>query len=330
MFKAILIDKADGADRVALADLEEDQLPDGDVTVRVAWSTLNYKDALAITGRGPVVRKFPMVPGIDFSGVVESSSAAAYKPGDKVVLNGWGVGEQHWGGLAGLARVKSDWLVPLQPPFDLRDAMAIGTAGYTAMLCVMALERNGVTPDKGEVLVTGAAGGVGSIAVALLAKLGYAVVAMTGRPSEAAFLKTLGAVEVIERGPYTEAGKPLSRERWAGAIDVAGGHVLANVCAATRYGGAVAACGLAGGMQFPATVAPFILRGITLAGVDSVMCPRERRLEAWRRLGEDLDPAKLAGLTEEVGLADLIDVSGRLVDGRVRGRVVVPIAPDLG
>ncbi|MBR0669599.1 acrylyl-CoA reductase (NADPH) [Neoroseomonas soli] len=328
MFDAILIEKTEDGSRAVLATVGEDRLPPGDVTVRVAWSTLNYKDALAITGKAPVVRSFPMVPGIDFAGVVEQSSDPAYRPGDKVVLNGWGVGEAHWGGLAGKARVKGDWLVPLQPPFTLRQAMGIGTAGYTAMLCVMALERHGVTPDQGEILVTGAAGGVGSVAVAVLAKLGYQVVAMTGRPEETGYLTALGAREIIDRATYTQPGKPLARERWAGAVDVVGGHVLANVCAAMKYRGTVAACGLAGGMTLPTTVAPFILRGVTLAGVDSVMCPRPERLEAWRRLARDLDPATLEGLTTEVAMADVIPAAERLVAGQIRGRIIVPVGPD--
>ncbi|TCZ63931.1 acrylyl-CoA reductase (NADPH) [Roseicella aquatilis] len=330
MFDAVLIEKTEGGSRATLTQVGEDRLPPGDVTVRVAWSTLNYKDALAITGKGPVVRSFPMVPGIDFAGVVEASDHPAYSVGDKVVLNGWGVGEVHWGGLAGKARVKGDWLVPLQAPFTTREAMAIGTAGYTAMLCVMALERGGVTPESGEVLVTGAAGGVGSVAVALLAKLGYRVVAMTGRPEEAAYLTSLGAGAIMDRGEYAQPGKPLAKERWAGALDVAGGQVLANVLAAMTYRGTVAACGLAGGMGLPATVAPFILRGVTLAGVDSVMCPRPERLEAWRRLAADLDPRKLEALTADVALADVIPTAERLMAGQVRGRVVVPVNPDLG
>jgi len=329
MFRAILLEKNENGTQARVAELDESQLPEGDVTVRVAYSTLNYKDALAITGKGPVVRSWPMVPGIDFAGVVEASAHPDYKPGDRVVLNGWGVGEGHWGGLAEKARVKGDWLVPLQAPFTARDAMAIGTAGYTAMLCVMALERYGITPDQGDILVTGAAGGVGSVAVALLAKLGYRVVAMTGRPEEAGYLQDLGAAEVIPRGDYSEPGRPLARERWAGAVDVAGGQVLANVCAALKYRGAVAACGLAGGMSLPATVAPFILRGVALLGVDSVMCPRAERLEAWRRLARDLDPGKLAGLTEEIAFGDVIPTAGKLIAGSQRGRVVVPIAPDL-
>ncbi|MCT2538919.1 acrylyl-CoA reductase (NADPH) [Sedimentimonas flavescens] len=329
MFRAILLEKNENGTQARVAEVDESQLPEGDVTVRVAYSTLNYKDALAITGKGPVVRSWPMVPGIDFSGVVEASAHPDYKPGDRVVLNGWGVGEGHWGGLADKARVKGDWLVPLQAPFTARDAMAIGTAGYTAMLCVMALERYGITPDQGDILVTGAAGGVGSVAVALLAKLGYRVVAMTGRPEEASYLQDLGAAEVIPRGDYSEPGRPLAKERWAGAVDVAGGQVLANVCASLKYRGAVAACGLAGGMSLPATVAPFILRGVALLGVDSVMCPRAERLEAWRRLAQDLDPGKLAGLTEEIAFGDVIDTAGKLIAGSQRGRVVVPIAPKL-
>lgn len=325
MFKAILIEKAGDETDAKLAHLDEAQLPQGDVTVRVAYSTLNYKDSLAITGSGPVVRSFPMVPGIDLAGVVEASDNPAYTPGDKVVLNGWGVGEKHWGGLAERARLNGDWLVPLEPAFALRQAAAIGTAGYTAMLCVMALERGGVTPDQGEVLVTGAAGGVGSVAVALLSRLGYCVAAMTGRPEERDFLTSLGAAEIVDRAEYAEAGKPLSRERWAGAVDVAGGHVLANVCAAMRYGGTVAACGLAASMSLPTSVAPFILRGITLAGVDSVMCPRPRRLEAWGRLARDLDPAKLEALASEISLEEVIPTARKMMAGQVRGRLIVPL-----
>jgi acrylyl-CoA reductase (NADPH) len=299
-------------------------------TVKVGWSTLNYKDGLAITGKSPVVRSFPMVPGIDLAGVVESSEHADWKPGDRVVLNGWGVGEVHWGGLAGKARLKGDWLVPLASPFTLRQAAAIGTAGYTAMLCVLALERHGVTPDKSEVLVTGAAGGVGSVAVAVLAKLGYRVVALTGRPEEADYLTRLGAAEIMDRAPFAEPGKPLAKERWAGAVDVVGGQTLANICAQMKYRGTVAACGLAGGMSLPATVAPFILRGVTLAGVDSVMCPRPDRLEAWQRLGRDLDPALLDELTTEIGFDEVIPTAARILEGKVRGRVVVPVNPELG
>lgn len=330
MFEAILIDKAESGQRVALASLRDEDLPAGDVTVRVAWSTLNYKDALAITGKAPIAKRYPMVPGIDFAGVVAHSTDPAYAVGDKVVLNGWGVGEAHWGGLAQRARVNGNWLVPLQAPFTLRQAMAIGTAGYTAMLCVLALERHGVTPDKGPVLVTGAAGGVGSVAVALLGRLGYTVAAVTGRAHEADYLRALGAAEILDRAEFAAPGKPLARERWAGVVDVAGGQVLANVCAAMQYRGVVTACGLAAGMSFPSTMAPFILRGVTLVGVDSVMCPRPERLEAWRRLARDLDPKLLDSVCHEVPLAEAIAVAGELIEGKVRGRVVVPIAPELG
>lgn len=325
MFRAILIDKDDNGQRVALTTLDEGQLPEGDVTVRIACSTLNYKDALAITGKAPVVRKFPMVPGIDFAGVVERSDHPGFRAGDKVVLNGWGVGEVHWGGLAELARVKGEWLLPLEPAFTMQQAMSIGTAGYTAMLCVMALERHGVRPESGEVLVTGAAGGVGSVAVAVLARLGYEVAAVTGRVEEADYLTRLGARRILPRSEFSEPGKPLAKERWAGAVDVVGGQVLANVCASVKYRGAVAACGLAGGLAFPATVAPFILRGVTLAGIDSVMCPLEERREAWRRLGQHLDPALLGEMTQRIALEDAITVSERLIAGAVRGRVIVPI-----
>jgi len=325
MFRAVLIDKDDNGQRVALTTLDEGQLPEGDVTVRIACSTLNYKDALAITGKAPVVRKFPMVPGIDFAGVVERSDHPGFRAGDKVVLNGRGVGEVHWGGLAELARVKGEWLLPLEPAFTMQQAMSIGTAGYTAMLCVMALERHGVRPESGEVLVTGAAGGVGSVAVAVLARLGYEVAAVTGRVEEADYLTRLGARRILPRSEFSEPGKPLAKERWAGAVDVVGGQVLANVCASVKYRGAVAACGLAGGLAFPATVAPFILRGVTLAGIDSVMCPLEERREAWRRLGQHLDPALLGEMTQRIALEDAITVSERLIAGAVRGRVIVPI-----
>jgi acrylyl-CoA reductase (NADPH) len=323
MFNAILIERDERSYRATFTPLEEGRLPDGDVKVRVDYSTLNYKDALAITGQGPVIRRFPMVPGIDFAGTVDESSHPAYGIGERVLLNGWGVGEHHWGGLAQLARVKSDWLIPLPAAFTARQSMAIGTAGYTAMLCVIALERHGVTPESGEILVTGAAGGVGSIAVSVLARLGFRAVAVTGRAAEADFLKRLGAVEILDRAQFVSPGKPLGKERWAGAIDVVGSHTLANVCASMRYRGVVAACGLAGGMDFPATVAPFILRGVTLVGVDSVMCPRADRLDAWRRLGEDLDADKLELLTEEIGLSQAIDHAAELLEGRIRGRVVV-------
>ncbi|QJQ98422.1 MDR family oxidoreductase [Halomonas sp. PGE1] len=323
MFKAIVIEKQDDAQRVTIQSLDESRLPEGDVTVRVECSTLNYKDALAITGKGPVVRQFPMVPGIDLAGTVEASSADEFKPGDSVLLNGWGVGEGHWGGLAEKARLRSDWLIPLPSAFTASQAMAIGTAGYTAMLAVMALERQGLEPDHGEVLVTGASGGVGSYAIALLARLGYRVIAATGRPEEEAYLKGLGAQAILDRSELAEPGRPLAKERWAGAIDSVGSHTLANVLAGTRYGGCVAACGLAQGMDLPATVAPFILRGVTLAGIDSVMRPRADRLEAWRRLGELLDRAQLDTITRTIGLDEAIDTAEALLAGRVRGRVVV-------
>ncbi|TAK91166.1 MAG: oxidoreductase [Aquabacterium sp.] len=325
MFKGILIEKDEQGYRATLKDIDDAALPDGNVTVRVSHSTLNYKDGLAITGKSPVVRKFPLVPGIDLAGVVETSSHPDYKAGDAVVLNGWGVGETHWGGLAQRARLNGDWLVPLPSAFTPAQAMAIGTAGYTAMLCVMALERHGVTPDKGEVLVTGAAGGVGSVAVAILAKLGYQVAAVTGRPQEAAYLQSLGAATVLDRAEFASPGKPLAKEHWAGAVDTVGSHTLANVCASTKYRGTVAACGLAGGMDLPATVAPFILRGVTLAGVDSVMCPRADRLEAWQRLAGDLDVSKLDLITQQIGLSDAISIAHKLIEGQVRGRVVVDV-----
>ncbi|MBP9956621.1 MAG: oxidoreductase [Pseudomonas sp.] len=325
MFRAILIDKDDTGYRASLQTLDEAQLPAGDVRVRVSHSTLNYKDALAITGKGPVVRQFPMVPGIDLAGVVEESRHPDFKAGDAVLLNGWGVGEGHWGGLAEQARLNGDWLIPLPAGFSAAEAMALGTAGYTAMLAVLALERHGVTPERGEVLVTGANGGVGSVAIALLAKLGYRVAASTGRPEEAEYLKSLGAAEIVERASLSEPGRPLGRERWAGAIDSLGSHTLANVCASTRYGGCVAACGLAQGMEFPATVAPFILRGVTLAGIDSVMRPRADRLEAWSRLARDLDKRLLAPITRTIGLEEVIPTAGELLAGKVRGRVVVDV-----
>jgi acrylyl-CoA reductase (NADPH) len=325
MFNAILIERDPPPYRASLKKLEESQLPAGDVSVRVEYSTLNYKDALAITGKGPVVRQFPLVPGIDFAGTVDESSNPGFKRGDKVLLNGWGVGEAHWGGLAQLARVKADWLIPLPGALTTRQAMAVGTAGYTAMLCVMALERHGVTPSDGEILVTGAAGGVGSIAVALLSKLGFRVAAMTGRPAESGFLTELGAAEIMDRAAYAGAGRPLAKERWAGAIDVVGSHTLANVCASLRYGGVVAACGLAGGMDFPGTVAPFILRGITLACIDSVMRPRPDRVEAWRRLSRDLELNKLELLTVEISLAQALERAATILEGQVRGRIVVDV-----
>ncbi len=323
MFKGILIEKGEAGYRASLTDLDEGRLPDGDVTVRVSHSTLNYKDALAITGKGPVVRRFPMVPGIDLAGTVEHSTHPDYDAGDAVILNGWGVGERHWGGLAQRARLNGNWLVPLPGKFTPQQAMAIGTAGYTAMLCVLALERHGVTPSDGEILVTGAAGGVGSVATAVLARLGFTVVAVTGRPAETEYLKSLGASEVLDRATFAKPGKPLGKERWAGALDVVGSHTLANVCATTKYRGVVTACGLAGGMDLPATVAPFILRGVTLAGIDSVMCPRLERLEAWQRLGSDLDVSMLTTISREVALTDVLHLAPKLLNGEVRGRVIV-------
>nr|WP_249171385.1 MDR family oxidoreductase [Burkholderia multivorans] len=320
-----MIDKDETGQRTRVQTLDDAQLPDGNVTVRVAYSTLNYKDALAITGKSPVVRRFPMVPGIDLVGEVEDSAHPDYRRGDRVVLNGWGVGETHWGGLAQKARVDGDWLVPLPDAFSPQQAMAIGTAGYTAMLCVMALERHGVRAGDGEIVVTGAAGGVGSVATAILARLGYRVVAVTGRPEDGDYLCALGAAEILDRAQFSAPGKPLGKERWAGAVDVAGSHVLANVCATTRYRGVVTACGLAAGMDFPATVAPFILRGVTLVGIDSVMCPRDERLTAWRRLATDLDVAKLGDIGREVGLADAIPLADELIRGKVRGRIVVDV-----
>jgi acrylyl-CoA reductase (NADPH) len=326
MFKGIMIDR-DGAEayRARLRDIGEEALPAGDVTVRVLYSTLNYKDALAITGKAPVVRRFPMVPGIDFAGTVEQSDDARYRAGDLVILNGWGVGETHWGGLAQKARVKADWLLPLPAAIGPRRAMAIGTAGYTAMLCIMALREHGVTPDRGSIVVTGAAGGVGSVATLLLSTLGYEVEAVTGRSEESGFLRGLGAADILPRDEFAAPGKPLGKERWAGAIDVAGGHVLANVCASMRYGGVVAACGLAAGMDFPATVAPFILRGVTLAGIDSVMCPHARRVEAWRQLAQYLDMDKLDQLTTEIPLQQTLTTASALLAGKVRGRLLVDV-----
>jgi acrylyl-CoA reductase (NADPH) len=324
-FKAVVLDKADSGQTVRLTGFDERDLMDGDVTVGIEWSTVNYKDGLALTGKAPVVRRFPMIPGIDFAGTVESSSHPRWNAGDKVILNGWGLGETHLGAYAEKARVKGDWLVRLPPSMSAREAMAIGTAGYTAMLAVLALERAGLTPARGPVIVTGAAGGVGSVAVALLAKLGYAVTASTGRPAETAYLKALGAAEVIERRELTGPPRPLGKERWAAGIDAVGSTTLANVLSMTRYGGIVAACGLVGGMELPATVAPFILRGVSLIGIDSVMCPLRLREEAWDRLVRDLDKGKVAALTSEIDLADVIEAGRRIVDGQVRGRIVVKI-----
>jgi acrylyl-CoA reductase (NADPH) len=324
-FKAIRIDKAEKGQSVALVDFDENDLMDGDVTVQVAWSTINYKDGLALTGKAPVVRRFPMIPGIDLAGTVETSSNPEWKPGDQVILDGFGLGETHLGAYGEKARVKGEWLVPLPAGMSGRDAMAIGTAGYTAMLAVMALEHQGLTPDRGPVVVTGAAGGVGSVAIAVLAKLGYRVIASTGRPQEAGYLRDLGASEIIERAELSGTPRALGRERWAGAIDTVGSATLANVLSMTSYGGAVAACGLAGGMDLPASVAPFILRGVCLLGIDSVMCSQKRRREAWNRLASDLDRGKLAAMTNEVGLGQVQDFGSAILEGRVRGRIVVKI-----
>jgi acrylyl-CoA reductase (NADPH) len=324
-FKAVVIEKTDGGTKAALTDFDEANLMDGDVTVRVEYSTLNYKDGLAITGKGPVVRRFPMIAGIDFAGTVESSTHPAWKLGDKVVLNGWGCGETHLGAYAEKTRVKGDWLVPLPKSMSAREAMAIGTAGFTAMLAVMALERHGLSPARGPIAVTGAAGGVGSVAIALLAKLGFAVHAVTGRPQEADFLKGLGASEIVERKELAGPVRPLAKERWAGGIDAVGSTTLANLLSMIRYGGAVAACGLAGGMDLPASVAPFILRGVCLYGIDSVMCPLDRRRQAWKRLDSDLDRQKLAMITREIGLPDVFGVAPDILAGQVRGRIVVKI-----
>jgi acrylyl-CoA reductase (NADPH) len=323
--RAIVIHEEEGGQQVEVTDVNEDDLPEGDVTVRVDYSSLNYKDSLAITGSSPVVRSFPMIPGIDLAGTVETSEHEDFGEGDRVVLNGWGIGETRWGGLAARARVNGDWLVPLPSAFTARQAMAIGTAGYTAMLCVLALEDHGVAPGEGEVLVTGAAGGVGSVAVSVLAKLGYSVAASTGRPEESDYLRALGATEIIDRKDLSEPGRPLARERWVGAVDVAGSHTLANVCASMAYGGTVAACGLAQGMDFPGTVAPFILRGVTLVGVDSVSCPIPRRLVAWRRLATDLDVGHIELMTREISLEEAIPIARDQLTGVTRGRIVVDV-----
>ncbi|KJC58614.1 NADPH:quinone dehydrogenase [Bradyrhizobium sp. LTSPM299] len=324
-FKAIRIDKADKGTTVALTQFDESELMDGDVTVRVEWSTLNYKDGLALTGKAPVVRRFPMIAGIDFAGTVEQSSHPDWKAGDKVVCNGWGMGETHLGAYAEKARVKGDWLVRLPDGISARDAMAIGTAGYTAMLSVLALEKHGLTPKSGPVVVTGSAGGVGSVAIAILSKLGYQVIASTGRTSEADYLKGLGASEVIDRAELSGPAKPLAKERWAGGVDSVGSNTLANLLSMTRYGGAIAACGLAAGMDLPSSVGPFILRGVCLLGIDSVMCPIERRRTAWQRLAGDLDKAKLADITHEISLDDVVAYGPKILGGEVRGRIVVKI-----
>ena len=324
-FKAIRIDKTDTGTRAAYADFDESELMEGDVTVAVSHSTVNYKDGLAITGKSPVVRRFPMIPGIDFAGTVEASSNPNYKPGDKVILNGWGLGETHLGGYARKARVKGDWLVPLPQDLSPAEAMAIGTAGYTAMLSLLALERQGLSPERGPAVVTGAAGGVGSVAIALLSKLRWHVIASTGRAAEADYLKELGAAEIIDRAELSTPGRPLGKERWAAGIDSVGSQTLANVLAQTKYGGAVAACGLAQGMDLPASVAPFILRGVSLLGIESVMCPQPLRREAWQRLARDLDRVKLKRITHTIAFDKVIGMAGDILAGKVRGRLVVEI-----
>jgi acrylyl-CoA reductase (NADPH) len=325
-FKAILVTRdADKKQSVEITELSEADLMEGDVTVSVEYTTVNYKDGLAITGKAPVIRRFPLVPGIDFAGTVLTSSHPDFTTGDKVILNGWGVGEAHYGAYARRARVKGDWLVPLPAGLSPRDAMAIGTAGYTAMLSVMALQRHGIDPDRGPLVVTGAAGGVGTVAISLLSRLGYHVIASTGRLEESDFLKGLGAAEIIPRDELSGPAKPLARERWTGGVDAVGSHTLANVLSMTSYGGAVAACGLAGGMDLPGSVAPFILRGVSLLGIDSVMAPKALRLEAWRRLASELDHGKLAALSRTIGFDDVIDAAKAIVDGKIRGRVVVEV-----
>jgi acrylyl-CoA reductase (NADPH) len=324
-FKAIVVTRNDGGTAAALTDFDDQDLMDGNVTLRPEWSTVNYKDGLAITGKSPVVRRFPMIAGVDAAAVVESSSHPAWKAGDRVLVNGWGCGETHLGMYAEKARVRGDWLVALPPGLTGRDAMAIGTAGYTAMLAVMALEGAGIGPDRGPAVVTGAAGGVGSVAVALLAERGFEVIAVTGRPGEADYLKSLGAAQVLARSELTGAVRPLAKERWAAGIDTVGFTTLANVLSMTRYGGAIAACGLAGGMDLPTTVAPFILRGVSLLGIESVMAPLALRQKAWERLEKDLDRRKLAQMTEEIPLADVIAAGHKIINGGVRGRIVVKI-----
>ena len=326
-FRAIQISRDEEKKQsVDVVELTRDDLMEGDVTVKVEATTVNYKDGLAITGKSPVVRHWPMVPGIDLAGTVLESQSAEFSEGDKVVLNGFGVGEVHWGAYAGEARLKSDWLIPLPSSLSPKQAMGVGTAGYTAMLCVMALERYGITPKSGPVVVTGANGGVGTVAIAILSKLGYHVIASTGRVGEADFLKELGASEIIDRAELSEAGRPLGKERWAAGVDAVGSHTLANLLAQTNYGGAVAACGLAQGFDLPATVMPFILRGVALLGVDSVMAPKELRKEAWDRIVADLDMSKLESLTTEIGFDGIISTAADIVDGKVRGRVVVDMA----
>jgi acrylyl-CoA reductase (NADPH) len=324
-FKALVMSKGDAGQTLAWQEMAEADLMPGDVTVRVSHSTINYKDGLAITGKAPVVRRWPMIPGIDFAGTVTSSTHPDFKIGEEVILNGWGVGETHFGGYSQMARVKGDWLVKKPAAFTAAETMAIGTAGYTAMLCVLALEKHGIKPDSGPVLVTGAAGGVGSVAIALLTKLGYRVTASTGRVSERPYLEGLGAAEVIDRSELAGTPRPLNKERWAGAIDSVGSATLANVLSMMKYGGAVAACGLAQGMDLPTSVAPFILRAVTLAGVDSVMAPNAARVEAWARLARDVDKAKLAAMTVKRPAADVVALAPDILAGKVRGRVVLEL-----
>lgn len=324
-FSAIFVEKQDSGQAVRFAQLDEDQLPDGNVTIDVEYSTLNFKDALAITGQSPIIRNFPLIPGVDLAGTVSASNHPAWKAGDKVVLNGWGVGESHSGGLAQRARLNGDWLIPLPDTLSARQAMAIGTAGYTASLSVDTLLAHGVEPSRGEILVTGATGGVGSIAIALLAKAGFSVAAATGKPAEADYLTRLGAATIIDRKELEAPGKPMQRERWAGVVDSAGSHMLANACAQTRERGVVIACGLAQGMDFPGSVAPFILRGITVVGIESVRAPKAQRLAAWERLARDLDPAALDEIAIEIGLTEAVAAAQGLLDGAVRGRLVVDV-----
>jgi acrylyl-CoA reductase (NADPH) len=325
-FRAVVVDKTDAGQKVEFRELSETDLMEGDVTVRVSHSTLNYKDGLALTGKAPVVRRFPMIPGVDLAGTVEASQHPDFKPGDAVILNGWGLGETHYGAYAEKARVKGDWLIPLPPNMTPAQAMAVGTAGYTSMLCVMALEKHGLKPERGPVVVTGAAGGVGSVAVTLLAKAGWHVMASTGRPQEADYLKSLGAAEIIDRNELSGPARPLAKERWAAGVDSVGSHTLANLLSMTKYGGAIAACGLAGGMDLPTSVAPFILRNVALLGVESTMAPKPLRLEAWRRLAGELDLHKLAEMTSTMSLDQVMAAGPEIIAGKVRGRVVVEVA----
>ena len=326
MFKAIYLTQEGKATKAELRSMQEPELPAGDVDVRVEWSTINYKDALAVTGKGAIVRKWPMVPGIDLAGVVEASRSPDWKPGDRIVVTGWGLGESFWGGLSQKARLESKWLLEVLPPFTTRQAMAVGTAGFTAALCVRALAKHGLRPGDGEVLVTGAAGGVGSIAVAILAGMGHQVVASTGRPAEEGYLKGLGATRVIDRAELSAPGKPLQTERWAGVVDTVGSHTLANACAQTRWNGAIAACGLAQGFDLPATVMPFILRGVTLYGINSIQNPKAERREAWALIARHVDAAKLEAMTGEIGLSEAIAFCPSVLEGKVRGRTVVDVS----